>query len=186
MMTVPNQQLRSHLGWGVRHAIRLYWWKLRLGSCGSGVFFDDNVRILRYLKNVEIDNDVVLKEGCRICSCNDSAGIRIGKRTTIGYQTFIFASRQITIGSDCLIAPFVYIVDSDHGTDRSKKINEQPNISSPITIGDDVWIGTGARILRGVTIGNGAVIATGAIVNHNVEECQIVGGIPAKGLGYRS
>lgn len=185
-MTVPNQQLRSHLRMGVSHAIRLFWWKLRLGFCGNGVFFDDNVRILRYLNNVEIDDDVVLKEGCRICSCNESAKISIGKRTTIGYQTFIFSSRQIRIGSDCLIAPFVYIVDSDHGTDRTKKINEQPNISSPVTIGDDVWIGSGAKILRGVTIGNGAVIATGAVVNHDVEPYQIVGGIPAKGIGYRS
>jgi acetyltransferase-like isoleucine patch superfamily enzyme len=157
-----------------------------MGSCGEGVFFENNVKILRYPRNVTIDDDVVLKEGCRICSCNEHAKIRVGKRTTIGYYTFIFSSEKITIGSDCLIAPFVYIVDSDHGISRSMKINEQPNICAQVNIGDDVWIGTGATILRGVTIGEGAIIAAGSVVNQNVEDFQIVGGIPAKSIGSRS
>jgi len=186
IMETSNQQLRSHLPKGVFPTLRYYFWSLRLEFCGNGIFFENNTKILRYPGNVSINDDVVLKEGCRICSCNEHAKIRIGKRTTIGYHTFIFASEQITIGSDCLIAPFVYIVDSDHDIRRSTEINKQPNICSPVTIGDDVWIGTGATILRGVTIKDGAVIAAGSVVNHDVDKYQIVGGIPAKGIGFRS
>jgi len=150
------------------------------------VYFESNVGILRYPKNITLGDDVILKEGCRICSCNECAKIAIGARTTIGYHTFIFASEEITIGSDCLIAPFAYIVDSDHGIKRSERINVQPNITKPVHIGNDVWIGTGARILKGVSLAEGAVIAAGAVVNQDVDSYQIFGGIPAKKIGIRT
>lgn len=184
-MNTYNRQLRSNLHRNLFHTFRYFFWKMQMGSCGEGVFFENNVKILRYPRNVSIDDDAVLKEGCRICSCNEQAKISIGKRTTIGYHTFIFASERITIGSDCLIAPFVYIVDSNHGINRSMKINEQPNICAQVIIKNDVWIGTGATILCGVTIGEGAVIAAGSVVNQNVDDFQIVGGIPAKKIGLR-
>ena len=90
------------------------------------------------------------------------------------------------IGDDCLIAPFVYIVDSDHGIGRAKKINEQPNETAPVRIGNDVWIGAGAKILKGVTLGEGAVIAAGALVKEDVAPYRIAGGIPARILGERT
>ncbi|NET30847.1 MAG: hypothetical protein F6K19_02435, partial [Cyanothece sp. SIO1E1] len=64
-------------------------------------------------------------------------------------------------------------------------INKQPNQTAAIEIGDDVWIGTGAKILKGVRIGIGAVIAAGALVKDDVEAYAIVGGIPAKKISER-
>ena len=64
-----------------------------------------------------------------------------------------------------------------HALDPHKPIEA---IAKPITIGDDVWIGSHAVILPGVTIGNGAVIAAGSVVVKDVGPFQIVGGIPAK------
>lgn len=40
-------------------------------------------------------------------------------------------------------------------------------------------------ILPGVTIGDGAVVGAGAVVTHDVEPYSIVGGVPAKHIGYR-
>lgn len=48
-----------------------------------------------------------------------------------------------------------------------------------IVVGNDVWIGTGARILSGVTIGDGAVVAASAVVTKDVRPYAIVGGNPA-------
>ena len=182
---MKNQQLRKHLKPTWRTRLRLWKESRRIGHLGKGVYIDKNVELQRYPKNISIGDQVVLKEGARICSCNETAPISIGTNTTIGFHTFLFASASITIGDNCLVAPFVYIVDSDHGIDRDQLINEQPNIKEKIVIGNDVWLGTGCKILRGVTIGDGAVIAAGAVVNTDVAPYEIFGGIPAKKISER-
>ncbi len=55
----------------------------------------------------------------------------------------------------------------------------------PVVIKNDVWIGANVVVLRGVTVGNGAVLAAGAIVNKDVPDFAIVGGVPAKIIRYR-
>lgn len=182
---VSASQLRQHLKFSWRNYFRSFIQSRRLGALGSNVFIDKGVELLRYPRNICIGNEVVLKKGVQICSCNKMAKVHIGDRTTVGFYTFIYASEGITIGSDCLIAPFVYIVDSDHSIEAAYPINRQKNQTAPIIIGDDVWIATGAKILKGVSIGKGAVIAAGALVNGDVPPYSIVGGIPAKELGKR-
>ncbi len=181
-----NDQLRKHLPKGPIQKLRRLYHARRLGRCGQNVHFEHNVRIMRYPRNVSVDDHAVIKEGARICPCNERAFVRIGQNTTIGYHTFIFASDGVKIGNNCLIAPFVYIVDSNHGTKRDQLINMQGNQSSSIEIGDDVWIGVGARVLVGTKIGTGAVIAAGAVVTNDVPNYTIVGGVPAKRIGRRT
>ena len=54
-----------------------------------------------------------------------------------------------------------------------------------VEIGNDVWIGANVIILPNVKISDGAIIGAGAIVTHDVEPYAIVGGVPAKVIGYR-
>jgi acetyltransferase-like isoleucine patch superfamily enzyme len=61
----------------------------------------------------------------------------------------------------------------------------QPCTQSPITIGDDVWIGANAIILQGTSIGVGAIVAAGAVVRSEVAPYDIVGGVPARVLKNR-
>jgi acetyltransferase-like isoleucine patch superfamily enzyme len=180
-----NAQLRKHLKRTFRVRLRSFIERNRIKSLGKNVYIDKDVELLRYPKNISISDNVVLKSGARICSCNESSLIHIGESTTVGHHTFIFASEGVDIGANCLIAPFVYIVDSDHQIRKSKRINEQGNLTAPIKIDDDVWIGTGAKILKGVTINKGAIIAAGAVVKDDVLPYSIVGGIPAKEISKR-
>lgn len=183
---MKNEQLRKHLQQTLSSRWRYLQFKRKLAFCGKNVHFESNTKIFRYPENVHVLDDVIIKEGSRICACNENARISIGKNTTIGYHTFIFASESISIGNDCLIAPFVYLVDSDHSIERKYNINTQPNMTAPIFIQDDVWIGTGAKILKGVTIGEGAVIAAGSVVKDDIPPYSIYGGIPAKKIGERT
>jgi len=178
-------QLRKNIKFKVINWIRYYYQKCRLGHLGSSVFIEKNVALMRFPRNIHISNSVVLKEGSKICACNENSEIEVGENTTIGYHTYIFSSNKITVGKNCMIAPFVYIVDSDHGIERSRLMNLQANITSPIIIMDDVWIGTGAKILKGVTINQGAIIAAGSVVKEDVPSYKIFGGIPAKNIGER-
>jgi acetyltransferase-like isoleucine patch superfamily enzyme len=173
-------QLRKYTRITIKHRLRIFLQKRRLGSIGNDVYIDKNVDLMRFPRNIFLKDNLIIKEGARICSCNENAIIKIGNNTTVGYHTFIFASNSIEIGDDCMIAPFVYLVDSDHGISRSERMNKQANQAAPIKIGNDVWIGTGAKILKGVTIGDGAIIAAGAVVKDDVPAYKIVGGIPAK------
>lgn len=57
--------------------------------------------------------------------------------------------------------------------------------NSFINIGSDVWIGYGVIIYSGVKIGNGSVVAAGSVVIKDVEPYEIIGGNPAKHIGFR-
>lgn len=88
----------------------------------------------------------------------------------------IRCKNHIKIGNDVAIAHDVTIMDSD-----SHAINyEGYEISKPIIIGDNVWIGSRALILKGVQIGDGAIIAAGSVVTKNVEPKTIVAGVQQK------
>lgn len=184
-MKSENSQFRKHLKFTYLNRLRLFLANKKLGSCGKGIWIDKNVEFLRYPKNLFLGENMAIKEGVKICPCNLETKIHIGENTTIGYFSFIFASKGITIGDNCLLAPFVYIVDSNHEIQRSQLINSQTNSVEEIIIGNDVWIASNSTILKGVTIGNGAVIAANSLVNKDVPEYEIWGGSPAKKIGDR-
>ena len=106
--------------------------------------------------------------------------------TYVNRFTMFDASDSIVVGRNCLVGPFCYITDHDHGINASSCIGEQPLVGSPVRIGNGVWIGAGAIILKGVTIGNGAVIGAGAVVTRDVNTAEKVAGLPARAIGSRA
>jgi acetyltransferase-like isoleucine patch superfamily enzyme len=107
--------------------------------------------------------------------------IIIGNKCSINPYTILYGHGNLTIGNNVLIAGHTLIIPANHiYTDINKPINVQGLTMKGIIIEDDVWIGSGCRILDGVTIGKGAIVAAGAVVNKTVEPYTIVGGIPAK------
>lgn len=86
-----------------------------------------------------------------------------------------------------MLAHFVSIRDSNHGTELGKTIVSQDMVCQPIKIGADVWVGDGARILMGSQIPDGCVIAANAVVlgKSQLEANKIYGGVPVRCLGER-
>lgn len=182
---VPNQQMRAHLPAPWITKLTYAWHRWHGVQLERSTVLYPSAQLLRYPGNIRLGADVVVKSGAHICPCHPQATISIGERSTIGFHTFLYASERITIGSDCMIAPFVYIVDSNHGTSLHARMNRQPNTTAPVSIGSDVWIGAHAVILAGTSIGDGAVIAAGSVVSGIVEPETIVGGVPARNLAKR-
>ena len=110
--------------------------------------------------------------------------LHIGHRTFIGHQCNFGISRAITIGNDCLIAGGTSFMDNDgHPVDPVKRRagdRVSPADVHAITIGNDVWIGAGCRILKGVTIGDRSIVGAASIVTKNVPPDTIVAGNPAR------
>ncbi len=83
---------------------------------------------------------------------------------------------KVIIGEHTTVSQKTYLCTASH--DISK--NNNPLITSPIIIEDQVWIGASAFIGLGVTIKQGAVVGATASVYKDVEPWIIVGGNPAK------
>lgn len=109
----------------------------------------------------------------------------IGDNTVIGRRNIITAKNLIRIGSDVLIGSDVQIIDHGHGMRRDTAIRLQKAEIGSVEIGDDVWIGAGAKILMNVKIGKGAVIGANAVVVTDIPEYAIAVGAPAKIVKYR-
>ncbi|WP_344978940.1 acyltransferase, partial [Compostibacter hankyongensis] len=124
--------------------------------------------------------DTVIEPYCRIIG---EPVIYIGDKFYVNAGCHLFG--EIKIGKNVMIGPKVVIWSRDHGMEKDKPMNLQTHKKSPITIGDDVWIGACTTILKGVNIGSGAVIGAGAVVTKNIPDNAIAVGNPAKIIKYR-
>ena len=132
---------------------------------------------------------------------------------TVGYATY-FGDRVLlydcSIGKYCSVASDVQVVAGAHPT--KDWVSTHPSFFSIlgqsgviycdnqefcelsyadeenkkfVVVGNDVWIGSGVRILQNVRIGDGAIIAAGSVVTKDVPNYAIVGGVPAGIIKYR-
>jgi acetyltransferase-like isoleucine patch superfamily enzyme len=110
----------------------------------------------------------------------------IGRNTIFGSDDTVNCYGDVYIGPECLFADSVYIVDFDHNYwDPVMSIRSQGIYTAPIRLEGNIWVGTKACILRGVTVGKGSVIGAMSMVNRDVPAYSVVGGIPAKVIGWR-
>lgn len=121
--------------------------------------------------------------------------INIGRNCYIGRYSQIECDTRI--GDNVIIANSVAFVGryDHHYQTIGVPIRLSPQIRDDdygwrgsdlaVVIGNDVWIGYGAIILSGVNVGNYSIIAAGSVVTKDVEPFSIVGGNPAKQIGFR-
>lgn len=128
---------------------------------------------------------------CSYIGSNSKIYGKVGNFTSIG------AGVEVVTGIHPYKAPFVStspLFISDRGQTGlvivDKLIFEEFKYADienkyDVVIGNDCWIGYKATIIAGVTIGDGAVVLSHALVTKDVPPFAIVGGIPAKIIGYR-
>ncbi|HRO07528.1 MAG: acyltransferase [Bacteroidia bacterium] len=156
----------------------------------SESIIDEFVKIHLYKINITnssltINNSSHIKKNCQIIV--KSGVCEIGSKTAIGHNSEILCDQaKISIGNGVRIAAEVVIMTADHTyADKNIPVNKQAYIYKDVFIDDLVWIGRRSIILPGVTIGKGAIIAAGSIVNKNVGNYEIVGGVPCKHIKFR-
>ncbi|WP_316759876.1 acyltransferase [Pedobacter aquatilis] len=113
--------------------------------------------------------------------------IFISDSTFLGEYVIIYGHGGVTIGNNTLIAMHTCIVSSNHAMpSKGTLIRSQGDILLPVSIGSDVWIGAGCKILGGVNIGDGCIIGAGSVVTKDLPAYSIAVGIPAKIIKYRN
>lgn len=86
----------------------------------------------------------------------------------------------ITLGSNVHITHGVKFITHDGGTLLFRHLVPDLEITKPITVGNDVYIGNNVMIMPGVNIGNRVIIGAGAVVTRDIPDNSVAVGIPAK------
>jgi len=114
------------------------------------------------------------------------ADMTIGDNFNLGEYSFVAAQGGITCGDNVIIGHHVSILSATHPIGSIEgPIAMQSLKLAAVIIEDDVWIGSGARVLPGIHIGKGAVIGANAVVTKNVPSYAVAAGIPASVLRIR-
>jgi len=94
---------------------------------------------------------------------------KIDKGFYIGHFGCIVVNQAAVIGKNCNISQGVTIGAANRGKNKGCAV-----------IGDNVYIGPGAKIVGAVRIGNNVAIGANAVVTHDVPDNAVVGGVPAR------
>ena len=167
---------------------RIFCLKMRL--LGINIKLGKNLSIGRMVQVQVTDRgEIIIGDGVEIQDlvvlCAKEGTIQIGNNTFIGMGTQLTAVSSIKIGSECLIAAYSVIRDANHGMNHGALMSKQPSASSPISIGDDVWLGAHVVVTAGSIIGSGAVIGANAVVTGKIQEFSVAVGVPAKTIKFR-
>lgn len=189
--------------WRCPHFLRVIWWRfvlprrvkwLGVRAARSVQFYGMPIISIEQGSRIEIGERTVICSNSAMTALGvnhpvvlrtlrSGAEILIGSNTGMSGGT-ICAATRVEIGNECLFGANVTIADTDfHALNPvGRRYNSNPlEIGAmPITIEDNVFIGTGTMVLKGVRIGKNSVVGAGSVVTKDVPPNSIAAGSPAK------
>jgi serine acetyltransferase len=176
------------LGARVNGRLRGLRFKLRLRAVGAHVgkriSVDRGVQIITYRDaSWHLGDRVSLGAGV-ILNVGEGASLTIGNDVRITHYTVIGVRDSISIEDRAQIGEHCSIRDHDHDA-SAPSMHAAALVCSPVSIGEDSWIGRGVAVLKGSRIGAGAVIGANALVRGDIPQDAIAVGIPAHVIRIR-
>jgi maltose O-acetyltransferase len=111
--------------------------------------------------------------------CDYGYNINIGDGAFMNFNCVVLDVVKVMIGARTQIGSAVQILTADHPRDPALRA-QLLEFGRPVTIGSNVWIGSGAIILPGVSIGDDAVVGAGSVVTRDVPPGATALGNPAR------
>lgn len=112
--------------------------------------------------------------------CDYGANITLGKNFYANFNCVVLDVAPVVIGDNVLFAPNVQIYTAGHPLDVKSRVEEGIEFGTPITIGNNVWLGGGVIVCPGVTIGDNSVIGAGSVVTKDVPANVVAAGNPCR------
>ena len=166
--------------------IKWVYYSFRFGNFGKGSSIDGKVWLTNPA-NIYIGKSCQIGPYCRIETFPNYMNKRtepkliIGDNCSIQHAVHIYCTTNIELRKGCLIASGCMITDENHGTDpEGDHYLNQPLISKPTILKEDVWLGENVCILSGSTIGKRSIIGANSVVTGNIPDYCSAAGNPAK------
>ncbi len=178
VMPFVRAYLAAHgIAWG--SGWRIYGRPIIQRHHGSRIIIGDGFELRNWVASSPLGVD----HRCILTTWSAGAVIEIGQGVGITGGA-ICASESIRIGDRVRIGANCTIVDTDfHPLEPSaRRAGPAGGASSPVTIGDEAFIGMQVMILKGSRIGAGAVIGAGSVVAGEIPPGVIAAGNPARVL----
>ncbi len=119
---------------------------------------------------LNIESNVWFDYGCHT---------EVGENFYANHDCVFLDCAKITFGDNVFIAPQCGFYTAAHPLDPAAR-NAGLEFAKPITVGNNVWIGGGVKVLPGVTVGDNCVIGAGSVVVKDIPANSVAVGNPAR------
>jgi maltose O-acetyltransferase len=110
--------------------------------------------------------------------CDYGSNIELGEEVFFNFNCTVLDVCKVTIGEYSQFGSGVQILTPLHPLDAA--LRRRQEYGAPVTIGSDVWVGSGAIILPGVTIGSRTVVGAGSVVSRSLPGNVLAVGNPCR------
>lgn len=111
--------------------------------------------------------------------CDYGENIHLGENFYMNFGGIILDCNFVHIGANVQCGPSVQLLAATHPLSAAERI-AGPELSAPITIGDNVWLGGGVIVCPGVTIGANTTIGAGSVVTRDIPANVFAAGNPCR------
>jgi maltose O-acetyltransferase len=136
---------------------------------------DERATLLRELLG-GVDGRVVIEPPFY---CDYGGNIFLGENFYMNFNGVILDCNAVWIGANVQCGPGVQLLAATHPLAAVERI-VGPELSAPIMIGDNVWLGGGVIVCPGVTIGANTTIGAGSVVTRDIPANVFAAGNPCR------
>lgn len=94
----------------------------------------------------------------------DGGTVNIGEGCFFNSGCAVVSKESVLIGDYTSFGPNTVVYDHDHNIKSSLSIHDSGFVTSPVSIGKNVWVGANCVILRGTILGDGCVVGAGSVI----------------------
>ena len=160
-------------------AIRAIIYKIKFEKIGYLSYIGKPISILN-AKKISIGKKVRIYPHARM-EVHGNGSILIGNNVSIGQGLHLTAGSCLAIGENTTISSNVLITDIDHDYEEIDVhiMDQRLKIKNTI-IGENCFIGSGAKILPGTKLGKQVIVGCNSVVKGEFPDYCVIAGIPAK------
>lgn len=112
-------------------------------------------------------------------ACDYGYNIEIEDRVFVNFGAVFLDCAPVRIGEGTQVGPNVTLSAADHPREPGLR-REGWELAKPVTLGRNLWIGTGVVVCPGVTIGDDTIVGAGSVVVRDIPPGVVAAGVPAR------